>query len=140
MSSARTQPGADHGIYLGDTIAAEMRAARLPFEPRQFEFWFAYKSQRNAALNAAADAITVQNGGLTGSDIERLHDAYLSPWRMGDSADAVAARLSERLEELNLALETAVGAAQEQRETLAAEAAELSNGGSLKDILAVIGR
>ena len=57
MSSARTRPGADHGIYLGDTIAAEMRAARLPLEPRQFEFWFAYKSGRNAALNAAADDI-----------------------------------------------------------------------------------
>ena len=57
MSSARTNPGADHGIYPGDAIAAEMHAARLPSEPRQFEFWFAYKNGRNAALNAAAERI-----------------------------------------------------------------------------------
>jgi diguanylate cyclase len=140
MSTARTLASPERRIYLGEAIAEQIRASELPFEPRQFEFWFAYKSQRNAALNAAADAITVQNGALTGPDIDRLHDAYLSPWRMGDGADAVAARLSERLEELNLTLESAIGSAQEQRETLAAEAAELSNGGSLKDILAVIGR
>jgi len=59
---------------------------------------------------------------------------------MGDDADAIAASLSERLAELNLSLESAIGAAREQRETLAAEAAELSLGASLKDILAAIGR
>ena len=42
------KPGADNRSHLGDTIVAELRAARLPLEPRQFEFWFAYKSGRNA--------------------------------------------------------------------------------------------
>jgi diguanylate cyclase (GGDEF)-like protein len=140
MSTARTIAIPERRIYLGEAIAEQIRASELPFEPRQFEFWFAYKSRRNAALNAAADTITAQNGALTGPDIERLHEAYLSPWRMGDDADAIATRLSERLEKLNLTLESAIGSAQEQRETLAAEAAELSNGGSLKDILAAIGR
>ena len=28
----------DHRVYLGDAIVAELRAARLPLEPRQFEF------------------------------------------------------------------------------------------------------
>ncbi len=41
MSPARTKSGADHRTYLGDAIVEELRAARLPFEPRQFEFWFA---------------------------------------------------------------------------------------------------
>jgi diguanylate cyclase len=140
MSTARTIAIPERRIYLGEAIAEQIRAAELPFEPRQFEFWFAYKSGRNTALNAAADAITVQNGALTGPDIDRLHDAYLSPWRMGDDADAIASSLSERLAELNLSLESAIGSAQEQRETLAAETAELSNVGSLKDILAAIGR
>jgi len=140
MSTARTIATPERRIYLGEAIAEQIRAAELPFEPHQFEFWFAYKSGSNTALNAAADAITVQNGALTGPDIDRLHDAYLSPWRMGDDADAIAASLSKRLSELNLSLESAIGSAQEQRATLAAEAAELSLGGSLKGILAAIGR
>ena len=94
MSTARTIATPERRIYLSEAIAEQIRASELPFEPRQFEFWFAYKSGRNIALNAAADAITVQNGALTGPDIERLHDAYLSPWRMGDDADAIAASSS----------------------------------------------
>ena len=142
MSSARTAPNAQRRIYLAESIVAQIRASELPFEPRQFAFWFAYKSGRNAALNAAADAITTSNGILTGADIERLHDAYLSPWRMGEGADAVAARLAGKLDELNLTLESAIGSAQEQRETLAAEVAELSidTALTLKDVLAAIDR
>lgn len=142
MSSARTTPGADHGIYLGDTIAAEMRAARLPFEPRQFEFWFAYKNGRNAALNAAADAINSRNGALTGPDIDRLHELYLSPWRMAEKPDAVAARMGARLQELAATLESAIGAAQAQRETFAGEASELAvtTALTLHDVLGAIDR
>src|ERR1043166_6466352 len=142
MSSARTQPGADHGIYLGDTIAAEMRAARLPFEPRQFEFWFAYKSGRNGALNAASNAIKSRNGALTGPDIDRLHETYLSPWRMAEKPDAIAARMGAKLQELAVTLESAIGTAQAQRETFATEAGELAitTALTLHDVLGAIDR
>src|ERR1044072_6846462 len=125
MSSARTTPGADHSIYLGDTIAAEMRAARLPFGPRHFEFWSAYKNRRNAALNAAANAIKSRNGALTGPDIDRLHETYLSPWRMAEKPDAVAARMGARLAELAATLESAIGTAHAPRETFAPGTREL---------------
>lgn len=142
MSSARTQSAADHGVYLGDAIAAEMRAARLPFEPRQFEFWFAYKNGRNAALNAAANDIRSRNGALTGPDIDRLHDIYLSPWRMAEKPDAVAARMGARLSELAATLESAIGTAQAQRETFAAGASELAvaTALTLHDVLGAIDR
>jgi len=90
MSPARIIATPERRIYLGEAIAEHIRASELPFEPRQFEFWFAYRSGRNAALNAAADAITLQNGALTGPDIDRLHDSYLSPWRMGEGAAVTA--------------------------------------------------
>src|SRR3979409_1238706 len=89
MSPARTRPGGQKRPHLGDTIGAEMLAARLPFGPRQFEFSFAYKSGRNAALNAAADEIKAAQGALSGADIDRLHDIYLSPWRMAEKPDGM---------------------------------------------------
>ena len=142
MSSARTNPGADHGIYPGDAIAAEMHAARLPSEPRQFEFWFAYKNGRNAALNAAANDIKSRNGALTGPDIDRLHEIYLSPWRMAEKPDTIAARMSARLAELAATLESAIGTAQAQCETFAAEASELAvtTALTLHDVLGAIDR
>ena len=119
-----------------------MRAARLPFEPRQFEFWFAYKNGRNAALNAAANEIKGRNGALTGPDIDRLHEIYLSPWRMAEKPDAVAARMSARLAELAATLESAIGTAQAQRETFAAETSELAvtTALTLHDVLGAIDR
>ena len=136
------EQNADHRVYLGDAIVAELRAARLPLEPRQFEFMFAYRSGRNAALNAAADAIRAREGALTGEDIDRLHETYLSPWRMGDPPETAAARLGARLQDLALTLEGAIGSAQEQRETLTAETAELSVNGALtlQDVLGAIDR
>lgn len=136
------EQSADHRVYLGDAIVAELRAARLPLEPRQFEFMFAYKSGRNAALNAAADAIRTREGALTGEHIERLHEAYLSPWRVGEPPETAAARLGARLQDLALTLEGAIGSAQEQRETLAAETTELSINGALtlQDVLSAIDR
>ena len=137
-----TEQSSDHRGYLGDAIVAELRAARLPLEPRQFEFMFAYKSGRNAALNAAADAIRARAGALTGDDIDRLHEAYLSPWRMGEPPETAAARLGAKLQDLALTLENAIGSAQEQREILAAETAELSVNGALtlQDVLGAIDR
>jgi diguanylate cyclase len=130
------------GLYLGDTIAAELRAARLPLEPRQFEFWFAYKSGRNAALTVAANEIKGRNGALTGPDVDRLHDIFLSPWRMAERPDAVAARMSTRLAELAVTLESAIGTAEAQRETFGAEASELSvtTALTLHDVLGAIDR
>src|SRR2546423_750545 len=92
MPSADTQQGSDHRVYLGDTIVEELRASGLPLEPRQFEFWFAYKSGRNAALRAEADAVKARSGALSVEDIERLHAAHLSPFRLGEPPDSVVTR------------------------------------------------
>ena len=139
----RTQPSSDHRIYLGDTIVAELRAARLPLEPRQFEFWFAYKSGRNAALNAAADEIRTRDGAL---DRRRTSTGCTRPisrpgaWANGPRPRSRA--LGAKLQDLALTLEGAIGSAQEQRETLAAETAELSINGALtlQDVLGAIDR
>jgi diguanylate cyclase (GGDEF)-like protein len=132
----------DSTIHVGDAIIAEMRAAHLPFEPRQFEFWFAYKDGRNTALIAAANEIKQRTGALTSADIDKLHEAHLSPWRMAERPDAIAARMSAKLSELSAALEHALGTTKAQRETLAAETAELSVASALtlQDVLGAIDR
>jgi diguanylate cyclase len=142
MSSARKQAGADRRIYLGDTIVEELRTARLPLEPRHFEFWFAYKSGRNSALTAAADEIKARNGALSGTDINRLHGDYLSPWRLGEQPDAVAARLTAKLQDLSVTLEEAIGSTQTHQATLVAETAGLSISSALtlQDVLSAIDR
>jgi diguanylate cyclase len=141
MSPARTKSGTDHRPYLGDAIVEDLRAARLPFEPHQFEFWFALKAGHDAALNAAANAITARNGALTAADIEGLHQAHLSPWRMAQCPEGASARLTERAGDIAATIESAIGSATAQRATLAAEAKHLDDKSlSGKEVLGAIER
>lgn len=137
MSPARTQSGSN----AGDPIVDELRATRLPFEPRHFEFWFAYKNRTNAALNTAVDDIRAR-GALTASDIEHLHQTHLSPWRAAGSPDAMTKQMDVTLREIAVTIEGAIGSAQAQRKTLTAGAAELSNVDALtlQHVLRAIGR
>jgi len=142
MSSARTKTGADPRIHVGDMIVEDLRASRLPSEPRKFEFWFAYKTGRNPALAAAADEIKAKYGALTGNDIDRLHAKFLSPLRHAGEPDALAARLTDRLRHVAIDLEGAIDTARAQRETLGMEAAQLGDADALnlQRILAAIER
>ena len=142
MPPAQSQPSPDHRIYLGDTIVEELRVSGLPLEPRQFEFWFAYKSGRNAALKAEADAIKARGGPLSAEDIERMYAKYLSPLRLGERPDVAATRLAGKLQDLALSIEGTIDAAQTQREAFAAETAELSVNAALtlQDVLGSIDR
>ena len=131
-----------NALHVGDTIVAEMRAARMPFEPRQFEFWFAYRDGRNTALVTAANEIKQRNGALTAADIERLHEMFLSPWRLAARPDQITAQMATKLADLSAAVEHALGTTKAQGETLAAEAAELSIASALtlQDVLSAIDR
>jgi diguanylate cyclase len=131
-----------NALHVGDSIVAQMRAARMAFEPRQFEFWFAYRDGRNTALVSAANDIKQRNGALTTADVEHLHETFLSPWRLAARPDQITARMAAKLEDLSASLEHALGTTKAQGEALAAEAAELSIASALtlQDVLSAIDR
>jgi diguanylate cyclase len=142
MSAALSKPGAIHRIHFGDLIVEELRAAKLPFEPKQFEFWFAYKNGRNIGLNAAANQIRLKNGALTAPDIDALHETFISPLRLTGTPDAIVARIEARLRDAVSSLDNAIASARQQREALATEAAQLGqeNALTLQDVLITIDR
>jgi diguanylate cyclase len=142
MSAALSKSGAVHRIHFGDLIVEELRAAKLPFEPKQFEFWFAYKNGRNIALNAAANEIRLKNGALTAPDIDGLHETFISPLRLTGTPDAIVARIEAKLHDAVSSLESAIASARQQREALVTEAAQLGQEGALtvQDVLITIDR
>jgi diguanylate cyclase len=141
MSAALSKPGAVHRIHFGDLIVEELRAAKLPFEPKQFEFWFAYKNGRNIGLNAAANQIRLKNGALTAADIDALHETFISPLRVTGTPDAIVARIEAKLRDAS-SLDSAIASARQQREALVTEAAQLGQESALtlQDVLIAIDR
>ena len=126
MSTARPKPPAPQRADFGAAVIEELRGAGLTASPRAFEFWFAYKSGRNPALNAAVDALRLEHGELAASDVDRLYETHLSPWRMSQGAERVAEQLGEELHALGTTLDCAISATRAQRETMIAETSELS--------------
>jgi diguanylate cyclase len=126
MTSAQVPPSANPAAQLSESIVDEARGAALPLAPKHFEFWHSYKSGRNATLRAAADEIKAKHGTLTAQNVEALYERYLSPWRMSEGGDSLAARLADELDQVAISLDGAIGSALAQRETMAAETSELS--------------
>jgi diguanylate cyclase len=124
MSSARPNPFDRHS-ELGAAIIEELHAKALPTAPRDFDFWFAYRSGREPALNAAVDAIR-KDRELAADDIARLHDQLLSPWRASDGAETIAGNLAEEMHGLAAMLDGAIGVARAQREAMVAETSDLA--------------
>src|SRR5437868_2651504 len=102
MSSARPNPF-DRHAELGAAIVNELHAKALPVTPRDFGVWFAYRSGSAPGLNAAVDAIRAERE-LRPSDIARLHEQHLSPWRMSEPPETIAADLADELHDLAVTL------------------------------------
>jgi len=124
----------------GEIIVEELRAARLPLAPHQFEFWFAYKNGFSPPLISAANEIRLKTGALTRPDIDRLHETYLSPWRVTGQPASVAARLDEKLRDIAITLEGAIGATQAQGQMLSTEATQLGDASTIEYALRAIYR
>lgn len=142
MPAAPTKSGTIEQANASGLAVDKVRALRLPFEPRHFEFWFAYESGHHAALNAAVDTIKSKQGALTAADIDRLHETHLSPWRLAGSPDAVVKRMDATLRDIASTIEGVIDSAQAQRKTIAAEAIRLSDTDALtpQSVLGAIGR
>jgi diguanylate cyclase len=67
-----------------------------------------------------------RRGDISAEDIERLHEQFLSPWRLSSGRDAVSRRLSDQLVSLSATIDEALGSVSTERQALTAEARDLS--------------
>jgi diguanylate cyclase len=63
---------------------AQIKARRQSASPRNYEIWFVYATGHNSPLNHAIDETLARTGHLTETDLELIHDSYLSQGRTTD--------------------------------------------------------
>jgi diguanylate cyclase len=125
MAPPRQHDPATSDADPADAILDDMRSTGRPVTPLQFEFWYHYKTGLIPALNAAADDIMATRGAIAGEEIERLHQRFLSPWRLSDGCAAVTDRLSEKLQDLSACLGETIDSVAAERDSVVAEACDL---------------
>jgi diguanylate cyclase len=124
--------GADHGrtIALAEVALDQIKALRLPAEPRIFEIWYHYATGYNPALNKLINAKLERTGALTVADLDEVYNTYFTPTRVTDRIEEVNAKVVDEIGQVMAMVDAAVGSTTSYGESLATASQQL---GQAKD-------
>lgn len=96
--------------------------------PRAYAVWYAYVSGELPLLADAVKRLTTQNGCLTESDIDDLHETYLDGRRLASTTDDVSRVVLSEIAAVTEILDLSLGSTAQYSESLRGVAQDLSQG------------
>ncbi|MGU3663676.1 diguanylate cyclase [Methylobacterium sp. A49B] len=96
--------------------------------PRAYAVWYAYVSGELPLLGDAVKRLTAQNGCLTESDIDTLHEAYLDGRRLASAIDDVSRVVLSEIAAVTEILDLSLGSTAQYGESLRGLALDLAQG------------
>lgn len=87
-------------LAFADIALGQIRSLRQPAIPRNYEIWYVYATGYNPALNQIINETLARNGRLSESDLDQIHDTYLSQARVTDRIDQVGARVIGEIDDV----------------------------------------
>jgi diguanylate cyclase len=96
----------------------QIKALREPATPRHFEIWYTYATGYNPSLNQVINETLARNGTLSASDIDQIHDNFISPARLTDRIDHVGSQVMGEIEQVMAMIRAASGNASSYTESL----------------------
>lgn len=96
--------------------------------PRAYAVWYSYVSGDLPLLGDAVKRLTAQNGCLTESDIDTLHETYLDGRRLASAADDVSRVVLSEIAAVTEILDLSLGSTAQYGESLRGLAQDLAQG------------
>src|SRR3979409_53289 len=87
-------------MAFAEIALGQIKALRQPATPRNYEIWYAYATGYHPSLNQKINELLKQNGAIADSDLEDIHETYLSPKRLTDSIDKVGSQVMGEIEQV----------------------------------------
>jgi diguanylate cyclase len=87
-------------LAFAEVALGQMRALGQCAIPRNYEIWYVYATGYNPALNKIINETLAHNGKLSESDLEQIHETYLSPGHSVERIDKVGARIVGEIEQV----------------------------------------
>jgi diguanylate cyclase len=97
----------------------QIKALRQPADPRHYELWYTYATGYSPSLNQKINETLARTGSLSESDINHLHDTYISPNRSNERLDRVGSQVVGEIDQVMAMIEAAAGTASSYSENLA---------------------
>jgi diguanylate cyclase len=98
-------------MAFAEIALGQIKALRQPASPRVYEVWYNYATGYNPKLNQKVNETLSSSGTLTGSDIDQLYSAFISPTRVVDEIGSVNIKISTEIDQVMALIDTAVRSA-----------------------------
>ena len=95
--------------------------------PRAYAVWYLYASGTQPLMNDAIKRLTAQNGTLTNTDIESLHDTYIDGRRLAVEVDRMNSSLIAEVEGIMEMIEVSIRSTAQYGESLQALSQDIAN-------------
>jgi diguanylate cyclase len=114
----------DRSFFIAQRALELMRTYGASADPRSYEVWYTFVSGDKPGLNEAIKAITAERGSVSESDLEAIHDQYLSHERIARTTEAASATMLGEIDQVMGMIDEALGSTAAYGESLE----EFSNG------------
>ncbi len=125
-------------IALAHIAIGQIRALRLPAEPRNYEFFFHYAGARNPAFNKAVNELLATKKTLSDADIAELFQKHLVKEPPGDQVEALGAKVVGEIDQVMAMIDAAVGSASDYSATLADASQQIGHATDREALRAIV--
>jgi diguanylate cyclase len=122
---AALQAEHERTLVFADTALGQIKALKLPAEPRVYEILYHYATGANPALNQHVNDRLERIGSLSAADIEEIHYTHFSSARISERLDQVNAKVVDEIQQVMAMVDAAVGSASSYSESLANASEEI---------------
>src|SRR5262245_27409660 len=87
-------------MAFANVALGQIKALRQSASPRNFEIWYTYATGHCPSLNQTINEMLARTGGLFDTDLEVLHETYISPRRLSERIDHVNSQVMDEIDQL----------------------------------------
>jgi diguanylate cyclase len=110
-------PPVDPSLTLAQAALERIRQLGLRADPASFEFWYAYESGKQPALNSRVEALLAQKGVLTAADLDPLYAEFLCDSGMV-RIETASSKIRDEVDQIVAMIEAAIITVNQQGEEL----------------------
>jgi diguanylate cyclase len=109
----------ERAMAFAEIALGQIKALHQQATPRNYEISYAYATGYKPSLNQKINETLRQSGSLSESNLEQLHETYLSPVRLSDRVDNIGSQVMGKIDQMMAMIDVAAGSATSYTESLA---------------------
>src|SRR5215471_7074047 len=113
-----TQTDSDRTIAVAEQALGQIKALKLPGDPRSFEIWYTYVAGTRPKLNAFINDLLAQRPTLSAAELDQIYYQFFSPARAAERVETVGAKINDEVDQIVAMIEAAIGASTQYQSEL----------------------